>query len=107
MLTTGETTVGFVVEAIATVFRVVVMGFFGKFTSTPGSYLSPMFSSRLRSSSKMDFRDSSDLTMSDGGTSFTSSSRNLCRKEEVDEDDTFDIGDWFRLPELLFPPLPM
>lgn len=106
MLTTGETTVGFVVEAIATVFRVVVTGFFGKFTSTPGSYLSPMFSSRLRSSSKMDFRDSSDLTMSEGGTSLTSSSRNLCRKEDVDEDDTFDIGDWFRLPVLLFP-LPM
>lgn len=64
-----------------------------------------MFSSRLRSSSKIDFRDSSDLTISDGGTSCTSSSKNLCRKEDVDEDDTFDIGDWFRLPVLF--PLPM
>lgn len=85
---TGDTAVGFV-DPIA--FKV------------PGSYLSLMFSSRLRSSSKIDFRDSSDLTISDGGTSCTS--KNLCRKEEADEDDTFDIGDWFRLPALF--PLPM
>lgn len=99
---TGDTAVGFV-EAIA---AVKVMGFFGKFTRTPGSYLSPMFSSRLRSSSKMDLRDSRDLTISEGGTSCTSNSRNLCRKEDaVDEDDTFDIGDWFRLPALLTTPM--
>lgn len=54
----------------------------------------------------MDFRDSSDLTISEGGISWTSSSRNLCRKDDaVDEDETFDIGDWFRLPVLLLLPM--
>lgn len=54
----------------------------------------------------MDFRDRRDFTISEGGISCTSSSRNLCRKEDaVDEDDTFDMGDWFRLPVLLALPM--
>lgn len=59
----------------------------------PGSYLSLMFSNRLRSSSNIDLRDSTDFTMSDGGTSCTSSSRNLCRNEDVDEEETLESGD--------------
>lgn len=70
--------------------------FLGKVENTPGSYLSLMFSSRLRSSSKMDFRDRTDFTISDGATSCRS--KNLCRNEDVDEEETFDMGDWFRLP---------
>lgn len=44
-----------------------------------GSYFSPIFSKRLRSSSNIDFLANTDLTMSDGFTSWTSSSRNLWR----------------------------
>lgn len=66
---------------------------FVKPENIPGSYLSLMFSSRLRSSSKIDFRESTDFTMSDGGTSCTSSSRSLCRNDDVDEDETLESGD--------------
>lgn len=37
-----------------------------KFAKSRGSYLSPMFSNRLRSSSNIDFLASTDLTISDG-----------------------------------------
>lgn len=48
------------------------------FEKSPGSYLSLMFFSRCRSSSKIDFFASTRFANSDGFTSFTSSSRNLC-----------------------------
>lgn len=61
-----------------------------------------MFSNRLRSSSKMDFFDSTDLTMSEGGSSCTSRSRNFVRNElpvaELDEDSgdgDNDAVDWW------------
>lgn len=64
--------------------------------------MSSIFSSRLRSSSKIDFFERTDLTMSDGGSSCTSRSRNLCRyedepvvawEEEEVEADPADSGD--------------
>lgn len=41
--------------------------------------MSPMFSNRFESSSKIEGLASTDLRISDGCTSFTSKSRNLCR----------------------------
>lgn len=61
-----------------------------KFKKSFGSYFSPMFSRRLKSSSKMDFFDRTDFKISDGLTSLTSSSRNLCRLEKLDVDDGVD-----------------
>lgn len=47
------------------------------FLKSRGSYFSPMFSKRRRSSSKIDFFASTDLTISDGFTSCMSNSMNL------------------------------
>lgn len=58
-----------------------------KFKKSFGSYFSPIFSNRLKSSSNIDFFDKTDFKISDGFTSFTSSSRNLCRLEKLDADD--------------------
>lgn len=57
--------------------------FNAKFENSLGSYFSPIFSRRLKSSSNIDFFVKNDFKMSDGFTSFTSSSRNLCRLENV------------------------
>lgn len=62
--------------------------FNGKFENSFGSYFSPIFSKRLRSSSKIDFFVKNDFKISDGFTSFTSSSKNLWRLENV-----VDAGD--------------
>lgn len=61
----------------------VVERFNVKFENSFGSYFSPIFSKRLRSSSNIDFFVKNDFKMSDGFTSFTSSSKNLCRLENV------------------------
>lgn len=61
----------------------VVERFNVKFENSFGSYFSPIFSKRLRSSSKIDFFVKNDFKISDGFTSFTSSSKNLCRLENV------------------------
>lgn len=54
-----------------------------KFENSFGSYFSPIFSKRLRSSSNIDFFVKNDFKISDGLTSFTSSSKNLWRFEDV------------------------
>lgn len=66
----------------------VVERFNVKFENSFGSYFSPIFSNRLRSSSNIDFFVKNDFKISDGLTSFTSSSRNLCRLANV-----VDAGD--------------
>lgn len=74
-----------------------------KLTKSFGSYFSPMFSSRLKSSSNIDFFDKTDFKISDGFTSFTSSSRNLCRLEKLLADDGvvgFSLSDFVGLPPL-------
>lgn len=62
---------------------VVVERFNVKFENSFGSYFSPIFSKRLRSSSNIDFFVKNDFRISDGFTSFTSSSKNLWRLENV------------------------
>lgn len=44
-----------------------------------------MFSKRFKSSSNIDFLAKTDLTISDGFTSFTSKSKNLCLLEKLVE----------------------
>lgn len=66
----------------------VVERFNDKFENSLGSYFSPIFSKRLRSSSNIDFFVKNDFKISDGFTSFTSSSKNLCRLANV-----LDAGD--------------
>lgn len=66
----------------------VVERFNVKFENSFGSYFSPIFSKRLRSSSNIDFFVRNDFKISDGLTSFTSSSKNLCRLANV-----LDAGD--------------
>ena len=54
-----------------------------KFANSFGSYLSPIFSKRLRSSSNIDFFVKNDFKISDGFTSSSSSSKYFGRLENV------------------------